>query len=271
MRLPGAVPLAAATPAPPLRTLRARRSIRPSLSSSCGAASSRPSRVLTTFHPDRSAVFPVTPGLVPAGVYPLGQAGRYLGGRVEVEDRAPDARAEVGKDALRDRVLVHLEDGPTVHLAERVPRVAREMVVVVDPDLTAREELLVRQRKGRAPLPRRPPGALLAQETPQAPEELVRRERGSICRVLGVDLAAQEPREVVEEPPVGREIQVHTDPSRAVHALYAVRRMAGRKRHGPAEMAFGSQRETDSHAHVPQILTHATRRRRNHGGILVHL
>ena len=132
------------------------------------------------------------------------------------------------------------------------------MVVVVDPDLTAREELFVREGYGRAPLPRRPPGALLAQETPQAPEELVRRERGSIGRVLGVDLAAQEPREVVEEPPVGREIQVYTDPRRAVHALYAVCRVAGRKGHGPAEMAFGSQRETDS-AHGPQILTHATR------------
>src|ERR687889_369720 len=75
------------------------------------------------------------------------------------------------------------------------------MVVVVDPDLTAREELFVREGKGRAPLPRRLPGALFAQKTPEAPEELVRRERGSAGSVLGVTLTAQEPGEVVEQPP----------------------------------------------------------------------
>src|SRR5215218_58075 len=137
------------------------------------------------------------------------------------------------------------------------------MVVVVDPDLTAREELLVRQGTWRAPLPRRPPGALLTKETPQAPEELVRRERGPVGSVFGVTLAAQEPGEVVEEPPVGGEIQVHTDPRRAVRALDVVGRMAGRKGRGPAEVAFGSQRETDSNRQGPQILTHATRNRRS--------
>jgi len=34
--------------------------------------------------------------------------------------------------------------------------------------------------------------------------------------------------------------------------------MAGRKGRGPAEVAFGSQRETDSHKHGPQILTYVT-------------
>jgi hypothetical protein len=34
--------------------------------------------------------------------------------------------------------------------------------------------------------------------------------------------------------------------------------MAGRQGCGPAEVAFGSQRETDSHVHGLQILTHAT-------------
>src|SRR5215210_4786512 len=131
------------------------------------------------------------------------------------------------------------------------------MVVVVDPDLTAGEELLVSEGTRRAPLPRRPPGALFAQEAPQAPEELVRRERGPVGHVLGVVLAAQDPGEVVEEPPVGREIQVYTDLGGAVRTLDMVRRMAGRKGRGPAEVAFGSKRETDSNKHGPQILTHA--------------
>src|SRR5215211_468956 len=140
---------------------------------------------------------PVAPGGVPAGVYPLGEAGHDLGGRVEVQNRAPDARAEVREYALGDGVLVHPEGGPLVHLAESVPGVIGEMVVVVDPDLTARKKLLVREGRGRAPLPRRPPGALLAQKTPQAPEELFRRERSPVGRVLGVVLAAQEPGEVI--------------------------------------------------------------------------
>jgi hypothetical protein len=80
------------------------------------------------------------------------------------------------------------------------------MVVVVDPDLTAREELLVREGTRRAPLPRGPPSTLFAQEAPQASEELVRRERGPVGRILSVALTAQNPGEVVEEPPVGREI-----------------------------------------------------------------
>src|SRR5918998_928134 len=67
------------------------------------------------------SVFPVTPGLVPAGVYPLGEAGHYLGGRVEVQNGAPDARAEVRKDTLGDSLLIHLEDGLIVHFAEGVP------------------------------------------------------------------------------------------------------------------------------------------------------
>src|SRR5215210_5204494 len=113
------------------------------------------------------------------------------------------------------------------------------MVVVVDPDLTAGEELLVSEGTRRAPLPRRPPGALFAQEAPQASEELVRRERSPVGRVLGVALAAQDPGEVVEEPPVGREIQIHTDPRGAVRALDVVGRMAGSKGCGPAEVAFG--------------------------------
>src|SRR5215203_1844048 len=141
--------------------------------------------------------FPVTPGRVSARVYPLGEAGHDLGGRVEVQNGAPDARSEVREDTLGDGVLVHLEGGPIVHLAEGVPGVIREMVIVVDPDLTAREKLLVREGRGRAPLPRRPPGALLAQKTPQAPEELFRRERSSVGRVLSVTLAAQEPGEVI--------------------------------------------------------------------------
>jgi hypothetical protein len=80
------------------------------------------------------------------------------------------------------------------------------MVVVVDPDLTAREELLVREGTRCAPLPRGPPSTLFAQEAPQASEELVRRERGPVGRILSVALTAQNPGEVVEEPPVGREI-----------------------------------------------------------------
>src|SRR5215213_7560637 len=67
------------------------------------------------------SIFPVTPGLIPARVYPLGEAGHYLGGRVEVEDGAPDTRAEIREDALGDGFLVHLEDGLIVHLAEGVP------------------------------------------------------------------------------------------------------------------------------------------------------
>src|SRR5215210_2458077 len=133
------------------------------------------------------------------------------------------------------------------------------MVVVVDPDLTAREELLVHEGTRRAPLPRGPPSALFAQEALQASEELVRRQRSPVGRIFGVTLTAQDPGEVVEEPPVGREIQFYTDPRCAVHALDVVGRMAGRKGCGPAEVAFGSQRETDSHLHGPQILTHATR------------
>src|SRR5829696_3078547 len=116
------------------------------------------------------SIFPVTPGLIPARVYPLGKAGHYLGSRVEVEDGAPDTRAEIREDALGDGFLVHLEDGFIVHLAEGVPGVAREMVVVVDPDLTAREELLVREGTRGAPLPRGPPSTLFAQEAPQASE-----------------------------------------------------------------------------------------------------
>src|SRR5829696_1230665 len=139
------------------------------------------------------AVFPVTPGLVPARVYPLGEAGHDLGGRVEVQDGAPDARAEVREDALGDGVFVHFEDGLIVHLAEGVPGIVREMFVVVDPDLTARKELLVREGEGRAPFPRRPPRALFAKETPQAPEELVRRELVPVSSVLGVGLATQKP------------------------------------------------------------------------------
>src|SRR5215204_4336740 len=152
------------------------------------------------------SIFPVTPGLIPARVYPLREAGHYLGGRVEVQDGAPDARAEIREDALGDGFLVYLEDGFIVHLAEGVPGVAREMVVVVDPDLTAREELLVREGTRCAPLPRGPPSTLFAQEAPQASEELVRRERGPVGRILSVALTAQNPGEVVEEPPVGREI-----------------------------------------------------------------
>src|SRR5215218_1717898 len=116
------------------------------------------------------SIFPVTPGLIPARVYLLGEAGHYLGGRIEVQDGAPDARAEIREDTLGDCFLVHLEDGFIVHLAEGVPGVAREMVVIVDPDLTAREELLVREGTRRAPLPRGPPSTLLAQEAPQASE-----------------------------------------------------------------------------------------------------
>src|SRR5215208_4720744 len=131
--------------------------MRPSLSS-CKSASPR----LHDFPAREVCTFPVTPGLIPARVYPLGEAGHYLGGRVEVQDGAPDARAEVREDTLGDRVLVHLEGGPIIHFAEGVPGVAGKMVVVVDPDLTAREELLVREGIRRAPLPRRTTRALFA-------------------------------------------------------------------------------------------------------------
>src|SRR5215204_1089356 len=125
---------------------------------------------LQDFPAREGCTLPVTPGLVPARVYPLGEAGHYLGGRVEVQDGAPDARTEIREDTLGDGFLVHLEDGFIVHLAEGVPGVAREMVVVVDPDLTAREELLVREGTRRAPLSRGPPSTLFAQEAPQASE-----------------------------------------------------------------------------------------------------
>ena len=147
---------AAATPAPPLRTLRARRSIRPSRSS-CESASSRPSRVLTTSQLDRARLPCSARPCVPARVYPLGEAGDDLGGRVEVEDGAPDARAEVREDALGDGLLVHLKTAVIAHLAEGVPGVGREVVVVVDLDLTAREELLVRERYPACTSPSPPP------------------------------------------------------------------------------------------------------------------
>src|SRR5919199_4266229 len=112
------------------------------------------------------------------------------------------------------------------------------MVVVVDPDLATREELLVSEACGRAPLPRRRPRALLAQKTPQAPEELIGGERSTVGGVLCLTLSAQQPREVVEEPPVGGEVEVDRDPCGAVHALDVVGRMPGREGRGPAEVAF---------------------------------
>jgi hypothetical protein len=47
------------------------------------------------------------------------------------------------------------------------------VVVIVDSDLLAREELFALELLGSAPLSRRRIPPLLAQETPQAPEELI--------------------------------------------------------------------------------------------------
>src|SRR5215203_2610192 len=103
----------------------------------------------------------------------------------------------LGEDALHEPFLVHPEDAVLTHLAESVPGVRRGVVVVVDSDLLAREELLAGEPLGRAPLNRRRAPALLAQETSQPPEELLARHRRAVRRVLGLLLASEERSEVV--------------------------------------------------------------------------
>jgi len=230
--------------------------MRPSLSSGRGLLA--PVVRLHYLPAGDGAFLSVAPGRLPAGVDLLGEAGHQLGGRVEVQDGTTDAGPEVGEDPLGDGVLVHLEDCVLTHLPEGVPGVLREVVVVVDPNLLAREELLVREASGRAPLPRRRPRALLAQEAPQASEQLLPGERVPVHRVLGLPFAAQEPREVVYEAPVGWEIQIHQDARRAVCARDPVGRVSGGHGRRPAKAAFGAQRETYSYDHGPMILTHAT-------------
>src|SRR5215203_2594236 len=204
----------------------------------------------------------VAPARVLARLYLLGESGDDLGCGVEVQDGASDARAKVGEDALGDDRFVHLEGAVFAHLAEGVPRVVREVVVVVEVDLLAREELLVRELAWGAPVPRRSPGALLAQKTAQPAEEILLRESSPVGRVLRPPLPAQEPREVVEEPPVVGEVQLDGDPCRAVHSLHSVGGMAGGNRGRPSQGAVGAQGETCAYLHSPQILTHGSGRRR---------
>jgi hypothetical protein len=164
----------------------------------------------------------VAPAHILARLYLLGQARDDLGCRVEVEDGASDARAEVREDALGDSLLVHLEGAVIAHLPEGVPGIVREVVVVVEVDLLAGEELLVRELARRAPVSRRSPGALLAQEATQTVEQFLTRKGDPVRRVLRPVLPAQQPREVVEEQPVVREVQLDGDPRRAVYPLNPV-------------------------------------------------
>src|SRR5918995_1924773 len=203
----------------------------------------------------------VAPAGVLARLYRLGEAGSDLGRGVEVEDGAPDARTEVGEHALGDRLLVHLEGAVLAHLAEGVPGVVREVVVVVEVDLLAREELLVREPGWRAPVPRRRPGALLAQKAAQAVEELFSGKGLAVGHVLGPTLPTQEPGEIVEELPVSGEVQLDGDTRRAVHPLHPVGGMPGGDRGRPAQGAVGTEGETYRYLHGPQILTHGFRRR----------
>jgi hypothetical protein len=208
-------------------------------------------------------VLPVAPGRLSSRVYLLGKAGDDLGGRVEIEDGAPDARAEVGEEAVGDRLLVHQISAVLPHPAEGVPGVVREVIVVVDVDLLAREELLVRELARRAPFPRGRPRALLAQEASKSSKKLLTRDLLPVRRVLRPLLPPQEPGEVVEEPPVVGEVEDHRDPRRAVRPLDPVRGMTGRGRGRPSERTVGAEGETYPYLHSPQILTHRLRRRRS--------
>src|SRR5215210_7347100 len=193
----------------------------------------------------------VAPARVLARLYLLGEAGDDLGRGVEVEYGAPDARAQVGEDALGDPLLVHPEGAVLAYLAEGVPGVVREVVVVVEVDLLAWEELLVRELARGAPVPRRRPGALLAQKAAQFVEELLPREGGPVGRVLRLILPAQEPGEAVQEPPVVGEIQLDRDPRRTVRSLHPVRGMLGRGGRRPPEGAIGAEGETNLQVHEP--------------------
>ena len=134
---------------------------------------------------------PVAPALVAVGVYGLGQAGDGLGGGVEIEQRAVDAGAEVGEDAVGDRLPVHPEDAVVCGLADGVPGVSGGMVVVVDVDLPTTEKLLALQALRGTPLALRGPGALFPEE---APQPLAQLRGGNLLAVDGVArrLAAQQ-------------------------------------------------------------------------------
>src|SRR5918998_5779577 len=135
---------------------------------------------------------PVAPGFVAVRVYPLGEASQDLGYPIEIQDRTPCAGPEVREYALGEPFLVHIEDTVLAHPAEGVPGVRCRVVVVVDANLPAREELLALKLFGCTPIPRRRTPALLAQEATQPPEEFFAAQRDTVRRVLGLPLAPQQ-------------------------------------------------------------------------------
>jgi hypothetical protein len=130
------------------------------------------------------------------------------------------------------------------------------VVVVVEVDLLAGEELLVRELARCAPVPRRSPGALLAQETTHAVEQFIARKGDPVRRVLRPLLPTQQPGEVIEEPPVVGKVQLDKDPRRAVYPLHSIGGMAGGDRGRPSEGTVGAEGKTYAYLHGPQILTH---------------
>jgi hypothetical protein len=69
---------------------------------------------------------------------------------------------------------------------------------------------------------------LLAQEAAQTREELLPRERDAVRRILGFTLAPQVRPQLIQGPPLVREIQLDRDSGGAVRTIYPVRWMTGR-------------------------------------------
>jgi hypothetical protein len=196
LREPGAAPEAATTPA-------LREALEEALLRIWNRGLFRRGLVVLDHGPARyRPAAPVAPGFVAVRVYPLGEAGQDLGHSIEVQDRATRARPEIREYALGEPLLVHIVDAILAHPAEGVPGVGGRVVVVVDANLLAREELLAVELLGRTPLPRRHAPALLAQEATQSPEEFFATQGYAVRHVLGPPLPPQQCPQVVQRTPV---------------------------------------------------------------------
>ncbi len=135
------------------------------------------------------------------------------------------------------------------------------MVVVVDVDLLAREELLTGELLGRTPLAGRRPPALLTQKTPEPLKKLVAAQYDAVHRVFGGALALQERPQAVQGVPLLRQLYLDRDPGGTVFTLDPVRWVAGRDGGCPSQGTVGTKGESHTDPHEKRFYHHARKGR----------